>query len=165
MTEKITTPEALDALPVGTHGIDRVCAPVWRQEDGWYAFLAGVVNQRRPVLPVVILHTPAPSTEDRETLDLARNIVNQVLDGAVEQGGYSLVDMGARQRFNDIADSFVADLLAARQPAPVDAEAGEVIDDHDYLPVAGHPDDDECTHRADGTDLTYCGEPREAHRG
>lgn len=57
-----------------------------------------------------------------EALDLARNIVNQILDGAVEQGGYSLVDMGARQRFNDIADRFVAELLAARQSAPVDAE-------------------------------------------
>ena len=35
--------------------------------------------------------------------------------------------------------------------------------DHDFLPVNGHPDDDECTHRADGTDLTYCGEPAAAH--
>jgi hypothetical protein len=29
--------------------------------------------------------------------------------------------------------------------------------DHDFRPVAGHPDDDECTHRSDGTDATYCG--------
>jgi len=35
--------------------------------------------------------------------------------------------------------------------------------DHDFLPVAGHPDDDECTHRADGTDATYCGEQRVLH--
>lgn len=34
---------------------------------------------------------------------------------------------------------------------------------HDFLGVAGHPDDDECTYRADGTDATYCGEPRAAH--
>lgn len=34
---------------------------------------------------------------------------------------------------------------------------------HDFLPVNGHPDDDECTYRSDGTDDTYCGEPREAH--
>jgi len=34
---------------------------------------------------------------------------------------------------------------------------------HDFLPVAGHPDDDECTYRADGTDDTYCGEPESAH--
>lgn len=35
---------------------------------------------------------------------------------------------------------------------------------HDFLPVNGHPDDDECTHRADGTDATYCGEPKAAHQ-
>ncbi|SIH26659.1 Uncharacterised protein [Mycobacteroides abscessus subsp. abscessus] len=40
---------------------------------------------------------------------------------------------------------------------------GTLVTDHDYLPVAGHPDDDECTHRSDGTDATYCGEPEELH--
>jgi hypothetical protein len=35
--------------------------------------------------------------------------------------------------------------------------------DHVFLPVAGHPDDDECTHRADGTDATYCGRTRAEH--
>jgi hypothetical protein len=35
--------------------------------------------------------------------------------------------------------------------------------DHDFLPVAGHPDDDECTYRSDGTDATYCGDKRAAH--
>ena len=34
---------------------------------------------------------------------------------------------------------------------------------HDFLPVNGHPDDDECTFRADGTDATYCGRTRDAH--
>lgn len=34
---------------------------------------------------------------------------------------------------------------------------------HEFLPVAGHPDDDECTYREDGTDATYCGESRDAH--
>jgi len=34
---------------------------------------------------------------------------------------------------------------------------------HEFRPVAGHPDDDECTHRADGTDATYCGKPRARH--
>lgn len=52
-------------------------------------------------------------------------------------------------------------VLAAAGAAP--QEPSETLDDHDFLPVAGHPDDDECTHRADGTDLTYCGEPRRAH--
>lgn len=34
---------------------------------------------------------------------------------------------------------------------------------HDFKPVAGHPDDDECTDREDGTDATYCGLPKDAH--
>lgn len=37
------------------------------------------------------------------------------------------------------------------------------VADHNFLPVAGHPDDDECTHRSDGTDATYCGEPLLGH--
>lgn len=35
--------------------------------------------------------------------------------------------------------------------------------DHEFLPVASHPDDDECTYRADGTDATYCGRTRADH--
>jgi hypothetical protein len=38
-----------------------------------------------------------------------------------------------------------------------------IVLDHDFQPVAGHPDDDECTYRSDGTDATYCGEKRAAH--
>lgn len=38
-----------------------------------------------------------------------------------------------------------------------------MLTDHEFLPVEGHPDDDECTHRSDGTDTTYCGEPKTAH--
>lgn len=34
---------------------------------------------------------------------------------------------------------------------------------HDFQPVAGHGDDDECTDREDGTDATYCGLPEAAH--
>lgn len=37
-----------------------------------------------------------------------------------------------------------------------------VRSDHDFLPVNGHHDD-ECTHRSDGTDATYCGEPKAWH--
>lgn len=48
-------------------------------------------------------------------------------------------------------------------PDKREAIAREAVVDHDFLPVNGHPDDDECTHRADGTDVTYCGLPREAH--
>ena len=35
--------------------------------------------------------------------------------------------------------------------------------DHDFVPVLGHPDDDECTYRSDGTDDTYCGLPAAVH--
>lgn len=34
---------------------------------------------------------------------------------------------------------------------------------HDFIGVAEHPDDDECTHREDGTDATYCGATESAH--
>jgi hypothetical protein len=34
---------------------------------------------------------------------------------------------------------------------------------HGYLPVAGHADDPECAHRADGTDATYCGRGEDEH--
>ena len=37
------------------------------------------------------------------------------------------------------------------------------ITDHGFLPVAGHPDDNECTYREDGTDDTYCGQPEQDH--
>lgn len=39
---------------------------------------------------------------------------------------------------------------------------GTIID-HPWIGVAGHPDDPECAHRADGTDTTYCGEPERRH--
>jgi hypothetical protein len=35
--------------------------------------------------------------------------------------------------------------------------------DHEFVPVEEHADDDECTHRSDGTDVTYCGAPRRVH--
>lgn len=39
------------------------------------------------------------------------------------------------------------------------------LPDHAFWPVNGHPDDDECTHRQDGTDATYCGLPQRFHSG
>lgn len=60
---------------------------------------------------------------------------------------------------NDV-DFAIRDLRAALLAGRSDAssEGG-----HDFLPVAGHPDDDECTHRADGTDATYCGRRKDEH--
>lgn len=60
------------------------------------------------------------------------------------------------------ADDAVEDArrhIAEMHPEPTDLPLG-----HGFLPVNGHPDDDECTHRSDGTDATYCGEPEAAHR-
>lgn len=45
---------------------------------------------------------------------------------------------------------------------PDKAEVARMTD-HDFRPVAGHPDDDECTHREDGTDATYCGYSYQQH--
>ena len=39
----------------------------------------------------------------------------------------------------------------------------DLIRDHVFSPVLDHPDDDECTYRADGTDATYCGAPLLRH--
>lgn len=50
-----------------------------------------------------------------------------------------------------------------RESAALRAAPPAEPSNHDFLPVAGHPDDDECTHRADGTDATYCGRPRREH--
>jgi hypothetical protein len=58
-----------------------------------------------------------------------------------------------------IADSLrdaLTTALAADTPTTATAE-------HEFLPVNGHPDDDECTHRSDGTDDTYCGLTRAEH--
>ena len=44
------------------------------------------------------------------------------------------------------------------RPAPVSAAP-----DHSFVGVAGHSDDNECTHRSDGTDDTYCGLTIEDH--
>lgn len=48
-------------------------------------------------------------------------------------------------------------------PTHHEHDAADGASEHDFLPVAGHPDDDECTYRADGTDATYCGQTRAWH--
>lgn len=39
----------------------------------------------------------------------------------------------------------------------------ELTTDHPFVGVKDSPDDDECTHRADGTDETYCSRPEIEH--
>jgi hypothetical protein len=46
----------------------------------------------------------------------------------------------------------------------VEQRKGEVLSmGHHFIGVAGHPDDDECTYREDGTDRTYCGRTEGEH--
>lgn len=94
---------------------------------------------------------------DRATVDrlvaLARSGVHHV--------AYANSYAEAAQLGVSMLDEIEAALTAAAGVAPQEPSA--TVDDHDFRPVAGHPDDDECTHRSDGTDLTYCGEPRSAH--
>ena len=61
--------------------------------------------------------------------------------------------------FNDVPFSRVH-LFKPVPPSP-EEEQEEVF--HTFLPVNGHPDDDECAYRPDGTDVTYCGLPQSAH--
>ncbi|WP_426243738.1 hypothetical protein [Nocardioides sp. LHG3406-4] len=54
--------------------------------------------------------------------------------------------------------------MSATEPTPTEDDADRVyVHDHEFRPVAGHPDDDECTHRSDDTDATYCGRSRDRH--
>lgn len=70
------------------------------------------------------------------------------------------------------ADEGAARFLALSARFPVDPDVlararayrGEPLPlGHLFIGVAGHPDDDECTYRSDGTASTYCGEPETAH--
>ncbi|MDR6861954.1 hypothetical protein [Phycicoccus sp. 3266] len=62
-----------------------------------------------------------------------------------------------------ITDTMAAVPATAAAPAASPAERPNATPDHEFLPVAGHPDDDECTFRSDGTDATYCGRPSDEH--
>ena len=63
-------------------------------------------------------------------------------------------------------------MTAPHSPADVEAIPDAEVErtlllrrvaEHAFQPVAGHPDDDECTYRSDGTDATYCGLPEHRH--
>lgn len=47
----------------------------------------------------------------KEALDLARVIVDHVLDAGEDEGAYVLMNIRARQRLIDVIDPYVADLL------------------------------------------------------
>jgi len=58
---------------------------------------------------IAVLKDSATSPGERK--HTTRNIVNAILEGAVECGAYELRDMGKRQAFNDVADKFVLSLI------------------------------------------------------
>lgn len=86
-------------------------------------------------------------------------LTEEQIEAAALAGAKAL--RGITAKVNDRDRRFAAGVLAAvgaTTPAPI-----EKITDHAYWPVNGNVDD-ECAHRADGTDLSYCGEPRDMHR-
>ncbi|WP_087507908.1 hypothetical protein [Cellulomonas iranensis] len=123
MTDQITTPEALDALPVGTAGVDGRGRPfvitvgvkgidgvAWLSgsDTGWIALRSSLA------MPVTIRHrpdAPAPSAEDRELLALLDDTITRVPRiggaGAIYEAELLAVLRAARSAF------------AARQLAPV----------------------------------------------
>jgi len=89
-----------------------------------------------------------------------RQVCTRVTD---HEGAHVLaVDTGSgAERFLALASQF-----------PIDSDLLTRIEEHDggplplghhFLGVAGHPDDDECTYRSDGTDETYCGSSEQYH--
>lgn len=116
MAEQITTPEALDALPADSILRDNDGLAVWRDPHlGW---CAGNMTRDIPTdlliadgAPLTVLFrpdAPAPSAEDREAL------TGEDLEAALD----ALAEAGVATAALDA----LAPWLAARQPAPVDAE-------------------------------------------
>lgn len=99
---------------------------------------------------------------ERQAMDLLAEVVAAANLGAVDG------DDGFVESYNvPVGPIHKAIPFLAEQGIVVTSD-GQVrvstqIRDHEFLPVLGHPDDDECTHRSDGTDATYCGEPKGAH--
>jgi hypothetical protein len=78
------------------------------------------------------------------------------------------VDRAVQSLGKAFADVDLAYRLVSRTPASawqvdfLHPTASRTPGHHEFTGVAGHPDDNECTYRSDGTDTTYCGEPMEA---
>lgn len=97
-------------------------------------------------------------TDLTEALDVLAHIVAQANVNPVGDG--------------DFIERYDMPVGSIHKAIPFLARFGIVVDvygyvhrstDHEFLPVAGHPDDDECTYRSDGTDATYCGERESWH--
>lgn len=58
MSPLIRTTHERDSLPVGSLGIDDNYATTWRDPDGWWVSIGGVVNFANPRLPMTLLYRP-----------------------------------------------------------------------------------------------------------
>lgn len=76
-------------------------------------------------------------------------------DAIIEKWGQSQQDEDGSQDFTIDSEQELLQYLRV--------VLGEAVDDHDFVGVAEHPDDDECTYRSDGTDATYCGRTDDQH--
>ena len=127
MTEKITTPETLDALPVASV-VRSSDGQIWQRRGGGWDCLSEngeggpydaetVLYQALPPSATVLYRpdAPAPSADVREAL---AQIMAAAVDGCHE---WSESSQDYRDEWLQGADAALA-WFAARQPAPVDAE-------------------------------------------
>ena len=136
---------------------------------------------------VVNMHPNYPMQEQRAAREWLADTLVAVIETRREDGHHHVrslvIDDAKRERIRTGAEPLMCEC-----GVPVD-EHGSEIDDcpgvlpapgsdearlanirtghpplgHEFWGVAGHPDDDECTHREDGTDATYCGLTADEH--
>jgi hypothetical protein len=184
--------EAFHAALANERGqeFERIVRPPWADTDEYYRALyraradAALAVLHRPDRPsdlaaeverltASVAHWQREAVERAEWGQTARAQRDRAVDRATNAEAaerYARAELAAlraalvkhREMLKRLPIDAMSDLTISRidrllTPAP------ERVTDHDFLPVAGHPDDDECTYRSDGTDLTYCGEPQSAH--
>jgi hypothetical protein len=102
----------------------------------------------------------APEESLASTMRVAAGSIDPGTDEAPVNHGFAVVKRTVWSSEWETVKTVAAtgEPTVAPESAPADFPLG-----HEFKPVMGHPDDDECTFRSDGTDLTYCGEPRSSH--
>ena len=77
----------------------------------------------------------------------------------MEQDLEDVIEGADDSYYTDMADAMLLRgwVLSPNAPEP------RYVNDHPFVGVDGHPDDDECTNRAGGTDETYCSRSEADH--
>lgn len=169
---------AAAAGSVSPEAPDEALTAILARQREWSAETFGPGTRLRGVLDHIrkeLREVEANPTDVSEWIDVAI----LAFDGAWRNSGMEPADIAAamlakyeRNRARTWPDWRTADPDKAIEhdrtaDAPAAASPGAQPDeariDHLYEGVAGHPDDDECTHRSDGTDETYCGRPEAEH--